>query len=66
MLLSCADKISLAERANRRIYEDLSEPLSNRHRHHLDDLLKRRDKGKTTWLAWLRQSPAGREKAERA
>jgi hypothetical protein len=23
----------------------------------LDDLLKRRDNGKTTWLAWLRQSP---------
>jgi hypothetical protein len=45
-------------RANRRIYEALSEPLSNEHRHRLDDLLKRRDNGKTTWLAWLRQSPA--------
>ena len=45
-------------RANRRIYEALSEPLSNGHRHRLDDLLKRRDNGKTTWLAWLRQSPA--------
>jgi len=44
-------------RANRRIYEALSDPLSNGLRHRLDDLLKRRDNGKTTWLAWLRQSP---------
>jgi hypothetical protein len=44
-------------RANRRIYEALAEPLSDAHRHRLDDLLKRRDNGKTTWLAWLRQSP---------
>lgn len=44
-------------RANRRIYEALAEPLSNAHRHRLDDLLKRRANGKTTWLAWLRQSP---------
>jgi len=44
-------------RANRRIYKALSEPLSNAHRHRLDELLKRRDNGKTTWLAWLRQSP---------
>ena len=44
-------------RANRRIYETLSGPLSNVHRQRLDDLLKRRDNGKTTWLAWLRQSP---------
>jgi len=44
-------------RANRRIYEALSEPLSNEHRYRLDGLLKRRDNGKTTWLAWLRQSP---------
>ena len=45
-------------RANRRIYETLSNPLLSAHRHRLDDLLKRRDNGKTTWLAWLRQSPA--------
>jgi hypothetical protein len=51
----CAEAIT---RANRRIYEALSEPLSNEHRHRLDDLLKRRDNGKTTWLASLRQSPA--------
>ncbi len=45
-------------RANRRIHEALSEPFSSGHRHRLDELLKRRDNGKTTWLAWLRQSPA--------
>ena len=44
-------------RANRRIYDALAEPLSGAHRRRLDDLLKRRDNGKTTWLAWLRQSP---------
>jgi len=51
----CAEAIT---RANRRIYAALSEPLSDIHRHRLDELLKRRDNGKTTWLAWLRQSPA--------
>ncbi len=35
----------------------LAEPLADAHRRRLDDLLKRRDNGKTTWLAWLRQSP---------
>jgi TnpA family transposase len=50
----CAEAIT---RATRRIHETLSEPLSNAHRHRLDDLLKRRDNGKTSWLAWLRQSP---------
>ncbi len=45
-------------RANRRIYATLADPLSDAHRHRLDDLLKRRDSGNTTWLAWLRQSPA--------
>ena len=50
----CAEAIT---RANRRIYEALSEPLTDPHRHRLDDLLKRREFGKTTWLAWLRQSP---------
>ena len=51
----CAEAIT---RANRRIYDSLAEPLSDAHRRRLDDLLKRRDNGKTTWLAWLRQSPA--------
>ena len=50
----CAEAIT---RANRRIYDALAEPLSDTHRRGLDDLLKRRDNGKTTWLAWLRQSP---------
>lgn len=50
----CAEAIT---RANRRIYDALAEPLSDVHRRRLDDLLKRRDNGKTTWLAWLRQSP---------
>jgi TnpA family transposase len=45
-------------RANRRIYAILSDPLTDVHRRRLDDLLKRRDNGKTTWLTWLRQSPA--------
>jgi hypothetical protein len=47
-------------RANRRIYDALAEPLSDAHRRRLDDLLKRRDNGKTTRLAWLRQSPPNR------
>lgn len=45
-------------RANRRIYKALTEPLSDVHRYRLDGLLKRRNNGKTTWLAWLRQPPA--------
>src|SRR3546814_15716762 len=40
----CAEAIT---RANRRIYEALSEPLTHHHRHRLDDLLQRRDFGKT-------------------
>ena len=51
----CAEAIT---RANRRIYKALVEPLSDAHRHRLDNLLKRRDNSKMTWLAWLRQSPA--------
>jgi hypothetical protein len=47
-------------RANRRIYETLSEPLSNGHRHRLDELLKRRDNGKTTWLAGCASRPPNR------
>lgn len=39
----CAEAIT---RANRQIYETLSEPLSDAHRRRLDDLLKRRDNGK--------------------
>jgi hypothetical protein len=50
----CAEAIT---RANRRIYAALADPLSDAHRHRLDDLLKRRDSGNITWLGWLRQSP---------
>jgi len=51
----CAEAIT---RANRRIYSALSDLLSDAHKHRLNDLLKRRDNGKMTWLAWLRQPPA--------
>jgi len=50
----CAEAIT---RANRRIYAVLTDPLSDVHRQRLADLLKRKDGSKTTWLAWLRQSP---------
>ena len=49
----CAEAIT---RANRRIHSALSDPLLAEHRQRLDNLLKRNNK--TTWLAWLRQSPA--------
>jgi len=51
----CAEAVT---RANRRIYAVLTDSLSAVHRQHLDDLLKRKEGSKTTWLAWLRQSPA--------
>ncbi len=50
----CAEAIT---RANRQIYAALSDPLSEDHKQRLDKLLARRDNGKMTWLAWLRQSP---------
>jgi TnpA family transposase len=51
----CAEAIT---RANRRIHAALTDSLSDEHRAHLDALLRRRDNGRTTQLAWLRQSPA--------
>jgi hypothetical protein len=51
----CAEAIT---RANRRIHTALTEALTSAHRQRLDELLKRTDGGKTTKLAWLRQSPA--------
>ncbi len=51
----CAEAIT---RANRRIYAALTGSLLAHHRQRLDDLLKRKESSKTTWLAWLRQSPA--------
>lgn len=50
----CAEVIT---QANRRIYAALTDSLSSDHRRRLDDLLKRREEGKSTRLAWLRQSP---------
>ena len=51
----CAEAVT---RANRRIYRALVGPLSSAHLDRLDALLTRKDGGKVTWLAWLRQSPA--------
>ena len=42
-------------RANRRIFAALTDSLSAAHRQRLDELLKRKEGSKTTWLAWLRQ-----------
>ncbi len=50
----CAEAIT---RATRNIHAALTDSLSAEHRHRLDDLLKRREEGKSTRLAWLRQSP---------
>ena len=50
----CAEAIT---RSNKRIYVALSQPLTRVHHQRLDDLLGRRDGGKTTKLAWLRLSP---------
>jgi TnpA family transposase len=51
----CSEAIT---RANRRIHAALADPLSTEHRKRLDDLLRRRENGRMTRLAWLRQSPA--------
>jgi TnpA family transposase len=51
----CSEAIT---RANRHLHAALADPLSEEHRKRLDDLLRRRENGRTTRLAWLRQSPA--------
>lgn len=51
----CAEAIT---RANRRIHAALTDTLTSVHRQRLDELLKRKEGSKATWLAWLRQSPA--------
>ena len=51
----CAEAIT---RANRRIHAALTESLTSAHSQRLDDLLKRKEGSKSTWLGWLRQSPA--------
>ena len=50
----CAEAIT---RANRRIHAALTDTLTSVHRQRLDELLKRKEGSKATWLAWLRQSP---------
>jgi TnpA family transposase len=50
----CAEAIT---RANRRIHAALTDPLTTDHRQRLDELLRRKEGSKTTWLAWLRLSP---------
>ena len=50
----CAETVT---QANRRIHAALTDSLSAKHRQRLDDLLKRKDDSKLTWLAWLRLSP---------
>jgi TnpA family transposase len=52
---ACAEAVT---RANRRIHAALTDSLSVVHRQRLDELLLHREGGKTTWLAWLRQSPS--------
>ncbi len=51
----CAEAIT---RANRRIHAAFTDTLTSVHRLRLDELLKRKEGSKATWLAWLRQSPA--------
>lgn len=50
-------------RANRSIHAALADSLIPVHRQRLDELLKRKDGSKMTWLAWLRQSPPSRTRA---
>ncbi len=51
----CAEALT---RANRRIHAALTDPPETGHRQRLDELLKRKEESRTTWLAWLHQSPA--------
>ena len=50
----CAEAIT---RANRRIYKQLTDGLTEAHRGRLDQLLVRRQDSNMTLLGWLRQSP---------
>lgn len=43
--------------ANYKIYDKLTDKLSETHRKKLDDLLKIKPDSTVTWLTWLRQSP---------
>ena len=48
----CAEAIT---RANRRIHAALTDTLTSVHHQRLDELLKRKEGSKATWLVWLRQ-----------
>ncbi len=50
----CAEAIT---RANRRIYKQLTDGLTEAHRGRLDQLLVRKQDSSMIWLGWLRQSP---------
>jgi len=50
----CAEAIT---RANRRIYKQLTDGLTEVHRQRLDELLGRKEGSSLTLLGWLRQSP---------
>ena len=50
----CAEAVT---HANRRIHAALTDSLTPAHCQRLDELLKRKDDSKLTWLAWLRLSP---------
>jgi TnpA family transposase len=51
---ACAEAIT---RANRSIYQALTQPLTPLHRQRIDELLKIKSDSNITWLVWLRQSP---------
>lgn len=51
---ACSEAVT---RANRRIYQALTESLTAKHRKQLDHLLTVMPENNITWLAWLRQSP---------
>jgi TnpA family transposase len=44
-------------RANRLVYKQLTDGLTEAHRTGLDRLLTRKEESSLTWLGWLRQSP---------
>jgi len=51
----CAEAII---KANRKIYQTLTDSLLTEHYLKLDELLKLKPDSKITWLVWLRQSPS--------
>lgn len=51
----CAEAIT---KANRKIYQNLTEALSDEHFLKLDGLLQKKPDSKFTWLVWLHQSPS--------